>query len=82
MNGYRGYGEDAVRVVRRIRTLLAAGLSTEVIRIALPCAFADPLEFEMCPTLARTLRDQRDALDARIDSLRNARSALAAYLPG
>lgn len=81
-NGYRGYDEDAVRVVRHIRTLLDAGLSTSVIRIALPCAFGDPLELEMCPTLARTLRDELHALDVRIDSLRNARGALAAYLPG
>ncbi|WP_028921607.1 MerR family transcriptional regulator [Pseudonocardia acaciae] len=81
VNSYRGYDEDAVRAVQHIRTLLAAGLSTEVIRQALPCATGDPLELEMCPVLAETLRRELAALDDRIGSLRAARGALASYLP-
>lgn len=80
-NGYRVYDDDAVVTVRQIRALLAAGLSTCVIREVLPCVRGEKPELEMCPSLVRTLREQLDALDERIDDLRQTRGALAAYVP-
>ncbi|OXM69261.1 MULTISPECIES: MerR family transcriptional regulator [Amycolatopsis] len=80
-NGYRVYDDDAVITVRQIRALLAAGLSTCVIRKLLPCARGEKPELDMCPEVVSTLREQLDALDERIDDLRQTRGALAAYVP-
>ncbi|WP_158846395.1 MerR family transcriptional regulator [Saccharothrix deserti] len=80
-NGYRTYSNDAVVTVRQIRALLAAGLSTDVIRTVLPCANGDQPKLDMCPQLVRTLTDELAAMDGRIDTLRQARGTLAAYLP-
>lgn len=81
-NSYRGYGDDAVLTVGRIRALLDAGLSTEVIRSLLPCAYGDPMRLEPCPELLRTLHTEVAALDGRIEALDRARGLLAGYLPG
>ncbi|MHA6629686.1 MerR family transcriptional regulator [Pseudonocardia sichuanensis] len=80
-NGYRRYTTESVRVVARIRALLAAGLSTDVIRTVLPCVDgAEALEIDLCPELVRTLRRELAELDARIDAMQRSRGALAAYL--
>ena len=82
VNGYRRYTPDSVRTVARIRGLLAAGLSTDVIRGVLPCVGGgEPLELDLCPELARTLQHELAEMDARIDELQRARGTLAAYLP-
>jgi DNA-binding transcriptional MerR regulator len=82
MHGYRRYGPDAVRTVARIRALLAAGLSTDVIRDVLPCIVdGDPIELDLCPDLVRTIRREIAQMDARIGELQCSRSALAGYLP-
>jgi DNA-binding transcriptional MerR regulator len=81
-NGYRRYNPGSVQTVARIRRLLAAGLSTEVIRGVLPCVGgADPLELDLCPELVHTLRRELAEMDARIDQLQRTRGTLAAYLP-
>ncbi|PRX49219.1 DNA-binding transcriptional MerR regulator [Prauserella shujinwangii] len=80
-NGYRHFGDDAVTTVRQIRALLAAGLSTDVIRTVLPCARGTAPELEYCPELVRTLSDELADLDSRIDTLRRSRESLAAFLP-
>jgi DNA-binding transcriptional MerR regulator len=83
VHGYRRYPPDSVRTVARIRALLAAGLSTEVIRDVLPCVVdGDPLEMDLCPDLVRTIRRELAQMDARIEELRCSRSTLAGYLPG
>jgi DNA-binding transcriptional MerR regulator len=80
--GYRRYGPDSVRAVARIRALLAAGLSTDVIRDVLPCVVeGDPIEMDLCPDLVRTIRRELAELDARIGQLQCSRSTLAGYLP-
>jgi len=80
--GYRHYGPDAVRTVARIRALLGAGLSTDVIRDVLPCVGGgEEIELELCPDLVRTIRRELAALDERIDELQGKRSALAGYVP-
>ncbi|UJW35360.1 MerR family transcriptional regulator [Saccharothrix sp. AJ9571] len=80
-NGYRRYDEDSVATVRHIRKLLDLGLSTEVIADVLPCAMEDLDRLDLCPTLVKTLRAELAELDARIDTLRRNRGALAGYLP-
>jgi DNA-binding transcriptional MerR regulator len=79
-NGYRHYASDAVRTVRQIKALLAAGLTTEVIRSAIGCARGEEPELELCPELVRTLRRELAEMDAQIDALQRSRGALAAYL--
>ena len=84
VHGYRRYGPESVRTVARIRTLLGAGLTTDVIRDVLPCVAedGDPIELDLCPDLVRTIRRELAEMDARIGELQCSRSALAGFLPG
>ncbi|MEV6418268.1 MerR family transcriptional regulator [Streptomyces sp. NPDC051662] len=79
-NGYRDYDEDTVLTVRQVRALLAAGLSTEVIRAVLPCARGEAPQFEMCVDVRAILGRELAATDERIDHLRRSRGTLAGYL--
>ena len=80
-NGYRRYIPESVRVVARIRALLAAGLSTDVIRNVLPCVDGGAeLEIDLCPQLVSTLRRELAGMDARIDAMQRSRGTLASYL--
>ena len=56
-NGYRDYDDAAAQTVRQIRALLAAGLSTNLIRQVLPCAVADG-SLRPCPGVLEKLRTQ------------------------
>nr|WP_042177710.1 MerR family transcriptional regulator [Kibdelosporangium sp. MJ126-NF4] len=77
-SGHRVYGRDAPDHVRHIRDLLAAGLTTSVIRDLLPCVEGPGLTLQHCaaPMLATHLR----GMDDRISSMQTARSALADLL--
>ncbi|MEN8652025.1 MerR family transcriptional regulator [Streptomyces sp. 21So2-11] len=79
-NGYRDYDEEAVLVVRQVRALLHAGLSTEVIRSVLPCARGEQPEFDWCAELRAVLDRELAATDERISALRRNRTALVGYL--
>ncbi|MFD3653934.1 MerR family transcriptional regulator [Streptomyces sp. NPDC058620] len=82
-NGYRDYDEDAVVTVRRVRALLDAGLSTDVIRSVLPCVRGEAQEvpeFDWCADLRGILQGEMTAMDERIDSLRRTRGTLAGYV--
>ncbi|MTE20343.1 MerR family transcriptional regulator [Streptomyces sp. TRM43335] len=79
-NGYREYGEESVLTVRQIRALLDAGLTTEVIRSALPCVRGEEPGFDWCADLRGVLERELADLEERIDDLRRSRDALAAYL--
>ncbi|MEV6432025.1 MerR family transcriptional regulator [Nocardia sp. NPDC051463] len=79
-NGYRNYGADVPGVVRQIRALLAAGLSTEVIRDILPCAHGSAPQWEPHPDMLALLRRELDALEAKMDCLAETRDILACYL--
>ncbi|MFF9202108.1 MerR family transcriptional regulator [Streptomyces sp. NPDC014986] len=82
-NGYRDYDEDAVVTVRRVRALLDAGLSTEVIRSVLPCVRGEVQEmpeFDWCADLRAVLQKERTAMDDHIEELRRTRGTLAGYL--
>jgi DNA-binding transcriptional MerR regulator len=76
--GHRHYADDAPTVVRRIRTLLAAGLPTRVIREVLPCASGSGEVLDAC-TLDR-LRGRLTGLEEQLAELQATREALAAIL--
>jgi DNA-binding transcriptional MerR regulator len=74
-NGYRDYDDAAEQTVRQIRALLAAGLSTNLIRQVLPCAVAGG-SLRPCPGVLAKLRTQLADLDQRADELTQARQTL------
>ncbi|MET8244412.1 MerR family transcriptional regulator [Streptomyces sp. NPDC005202] len=83
-NGYRSYGESAVRDVQQIRGLLDSGLTTEMIRAILPY-LSGPDELLLpsaclTPETAALLQDHIDRIQARIDCLARNRDRLRAYL--
>ncbi|GAA4239374.1 MerR family transcriptional regulator [Actinomadura meridiana] len=72
--GHRQYAPDAPVTVARIRTLLAAGLPTRVIRDLMPCFAGDGIELQAC--VLDHLKTQMSDLDTRIAELTRARTAL------
>ncbi|PPK65407.1 MerR family transcriptional regulator [Actinokineospora auranticolor] len=76
-SGYRDFEESHVDTVRRIRSLLAAGLSTAIIAELLPC-MVDTGEglAPGCPELLPHLERERDRITASIDELTTARTLL------
>ncbi|POX52145.1 MerR family transcriptional regulator [Streptomyces sp. Ru71] len=76
--GQRVYDTDAPATVRRIRTLLDAGLPTRLIREVLDCVCGSDAEVEPCltPLLLEQLRDIED----RIAGLEGSRRSLARLL--
>lgn len=76
--GHRSYGPEAPALVARIRTLLAAGLPTRVIRDLMPCFVGDGGELQEC--VLDHLRTQLAELDSRMSDLGRARTALSGIL--
>jgi DNA-binding transcriptional MerR regulator len=76
--GHRDYGAEAPVAVARIRTLLAAGLPTRVIRDLMPCFVGDGTALESC--VVGHLQTRLADLDARIADLHRARTSLADLL--
>ncbi|MEV5601908.1 MerR family transcriptional regulator [Streptomyces sp. NPDC052299] len=72
--GHRRYDPDAPAVVRRIRSLLDAGLPTRTIRDLLPCVRQDGT-VALCKL--DTLEQHLRGLDDRISALQETRSSLA-----
>lgn len=82
-SGYRVYGDEDVAAVRRIRLLLAAGLSTAQIQQVLPCVVDDDgLLTPDCPELVEGLVRQRDRIDEAIGELEATRANLDAFIAG
>ncbi|MER6332952.1 MerR family transcriptional regulator [Streptomyces sp. NPDC001034] len=76
-SGYRVYGEQDVETVRRIRTLIAAGLTTETIARVLPCVREeDDRLVPVCPDLVAELRRERERISRAIDDLQASRGML------
>lgn len=76
-SGYRVYSDDDVSAVRRIRILLAAGLSTAQILEVLPCIVDDEgLLTPGCPELVDGLMQQRNRIDEAIGELEATRANL------
>ena len=78
--GTRHYAEGAPVTVARIRALLAAGLSTSVIRDVLPCATGDGTDFDFEACTLDTLRVHLSGIDDRIAELTRTRTALASLV--
>jgi DNA-binding transcriptional MerR regulator len=76
--GHRRYDEDTPIIVRCIRTLLAAGLPTKVIRDVLPCASGSGEVLDAC-TLGH-LRERLVRLNVQLAELAAARDSLAALV--
>ncbi|UAK32169.1 MerR family transcriptional regulator [Nocardia asteroides] len=76
-SGYRSYRDSDIERVHRIRTLLAAGLSTATIAHVLPCILdtGDGLA-AACPDLLADLHRERDRISAAIGELTSAQHAL------
>ncbi|WP_274912081.1 MerR family transcriptional regulator [Streptomyces sp. WZ-12] len=82
-NGYRSYGEGAVRVVANIRLLLAAGLTTDDLRLLNGCLRDELTGSHACadPNPKIEVFEQRLALlQSRIDELAAVRDQLLARL--
>ncbi|MFH8366835.1 MerR family transcriptional regulator [Streptomyces sp. NPDC018031] len=79
-NGYREYPERAVRRVRNIRYLLAAGLTLDDVRCFLPCLDGDLSRAPAGEEGLRVARNRLAVLDARIAAQTEARNRLAGAL--
>jgi DNA-binding transcriptional MerR regulator len=77
-SGYREYADSDVELVGRIRTLLAAGLSTATIAQVLPCV-TEKLE-PTCPVLIDQLQHERERISASIKALEESRQLLDGVL--
>ncbi|MEV0261259.1 MerR family transcriptional regulator [Streptomyces sp. NPDC050617] len=76
-SGYRVYGEPDVETVRRIRSLLAAGLPTALIARILPCVRTDDDRLvPTCPDLVAQLKHESERITRSIDELRASRTIL------
>ncbi|MFD5713674.1 MerR family transcriptional regulator [Streptomyces pharetrae] len=81
-NGYREYAEADVAMVRHIRAMLAAGLSTAVIGKVVHCV-RDKDELRVpsgCPTFIGELRRERARITETISQLESSRRILDAVL--
>ncbi|MGN9760328.1 MerR family transcriptional regulator [Streptomyces sp. SD31] len=76
--GQRVYDADAPATVRRIRTLLDAGLPTRVIREVLACVCGSEAEVEPC--LTPLLVEQLQGIEERIADLEGSRQSLTRLL--
>jgi len=81
-NGYRSYPESSVIRVEQIRDLLAAGLSTRVIGVVVPCfeGSGKNLKPRVDPALAANLAREVEEMDARIRTLVRNRDAVRRFL--
>jgi DNA-binding transcriptional MerR regulator len=69
-SGYREYDEDAVETVRRIRLLLAAGLSTATIALILPCVSSDGDRLApACPATVGRFDRERERITRQVRDL-------------
>lgn len=75
-SGYREYAESDVGTVRRIRALLAAGLTTAVIARVLPCIEGDERLVPTCPELVGDLLRERARITESIGQMQTSRELL------
>lgn len=80
-SGYREYAESDVATVRRIRTLLAAGLNTDLIREVLPCMVDEGnILAPTCDEMAEDLKRERERLGKAIEQLQTSQAMLDAII--
>ncbi|WP_242882794.1 MerR family transcriptional regulator [Actinomadura litoris] len=76
-SGYREYCDSDIDTVRRIRSLLAAGLNTATIGTILPCLREDEARLvPTCPDLLADLRRQHARITRSITDLETSLGAL------
>jgi DNA-binding transcriptional MerR regulator len=76
-SGYREYSEADVDTVRRIRSLLAAGLNTATIATILPCLRDEGERLvPTCSDLLADLTKERERITKAIVDLQTSRAAL------
>ncbi|MET7647066.1 MerR family transcriptional regulator [Streptomyces sp. NPDC005426] len=76
-SGYRVYNEADIDTVRRIRSLLAAGLSTTIIARILPCVRIDGSALTpVCSDTIAELQRERERLTHTIHELQTSRTML------
>ncbi|GIE74679.1 MerR family transcriptional regulator [Actinoplanes philippinensis] len=80
-NGYREYGEHAVRQVAFIQDLYSAGLPSEVIREILPCTGPAGVTGD-CSALQAKVQEVRDRLARQERQIAGRREMLERYLSG
>ena len=84
ISGYRSYAATDTYRALQIRGLLAAGLTTEIIRDILPC-LDDPDDSgltpaRLSPEIAEALERHLDRVQQRIDCLTRNRDAIGRYI--
>lgn len=79
-NGYRDYDESQVAGVQQIRSLLDAGLTTEIIRAVLPCLAEAASSQYPAPDFVRRIRQERSRMAERLDCLSKNLRAIDDYL--
>jgi MerR family redox-sensitive transcriptional activator SoxR len=80
-NGYRDYRPEAVEVVAFVQDLLAAGLTSRILRDIVPCV-SDGGEHAACSDLVVQVRQVRDDLLEQERRIRARRETLEQYLSG
>ncbi|MFI2665744.1 MerR family transcriptional regulator [Micromonospora carbonacea] len=80
-NGYRDYGPEAIEKVEFIQDLLAAGLSSQILRDIMPCVTADGGQTPCADVLRRAQRVRDDLLEQE-RRIRARRETLELYLAG
>ncbi|HEY4045823.1 MAG TPA: MerR family transcriptional regulator [Acidobacteriaceae bacterium] len=79
VNGYRDYGQSAVKAVKQIRLLISCGFSTRQIYGLLPCFQEDGKTYnaQNCAAGMEQYLAKRDELDQLIDVLKQRRKHLS-----
>src|SRR5690348_7791587 len=79
-NGYRDYPEEAVAHIEQIRSLVASGLSTRIVRAIIPMLRGETLEETPSGDLISLFAAELESLDVRIACLSYNREAVRSYL--
>jgi DNA-binding transcriptional MerR regulator len=80
-NGYRDYDSEAIQIVKRIRWLLATGLSLRSIRVVLHCVSGSGNHrIELCPKTREVLEREVERIDSQVEKLRSSRKLLIGAL--
>lgn len=80
-NRYRSYAPEDIEQVRRIRFMLAAGISTELARELLPCMVDDgDFLVPACQDLLSEFEREHALISAQIAELESVRRALAGII--
>jgi MerR family redox-sensitive transcriptional activator SoxR len=80
-NGYRDYRPEAIEMVEFIQDLLAAGLSSQILRDIMPC-LGDHHAQTPCTQLVAQVQQVRDGLLDQEQRIRTRRETLEEYLSG